>query len=175
MKLETGNSKLSLVRRKRGGTPANNPIYGLAENIRSLWNVGSLFRTSDAVGVRKLYLCGYTAKPPRPEISKTALGADETVPWEHVRDPLKVVVRLKELGVGIVALETGEGAVPYDAFPYEFPLCLLVGNEVEGLSRPLLSAADAKVSIPMLGTKESLNVAVAYGVALYEVLRRLPR
>jgi 23S rRNA (guanosine2251-2'-O)-methyltransferase len=160
--------------RTTGPAPPRAPLYGLAENVRSLWNVGSLFRTSDAVGVRKLFLCGYTGKPPRPEISKTALGADEVVPWEHVRDPAKAIVQLKDLGVRIVALETGPDAVPYDAYPYEFPLCLLVGNEVDGLSRGALSTADATVAIPMHGAKLSLNVAVAYGVAMYEIRKRLP-
>ncbi|MCU0724096.1 MAG: RNA methyltransferase [Planctomycetes bacterium] len=159
--------------RKTEPAPPRAPLYGLAENVRSLWNVGSLFRTSDAVGVRKLFLCGYTGKPPRAEISKTALGAEEVVDWEHVRDPVKAVLLLKDLGVSVVALETGPGAVPYDEVPYRFPLCLLVGNEVEGLTRRLLAAADATVFIPMHGAKLSLNVAVAYGVAMYEIRKRL--
>ncbi len=151
------------------------PLYGLLDNVRSLWNVGSIFRTADAAGVKKLYLCGMTGRPPRPEIAKTALGAETTVPWEYVQDPLKAAVTLKNLGVRIVALETAPGAVPCDAFDYPFPLCLVVGHEVDGVSRPLLAAADAVVSIPMHGRKESLNVAVAFGVAAYEILRHLPQ
>jgi tRNA G18 (ribose-2'-O)-methylase SpoU len=152
---------------------AEHPIYGLLDNVRSLWNVGSIFRTSDAVGVRKLYLCGMTGYPPRPEITKTALGADKTVPWEYGKDAAKIALRLKDLGVRIVALETSGKAVPFDEFPYSFPLCLVVGHEVDGISNPLLSLADNTVAIPMFGEKTSLNVAVAYGIATYEVLRHL--
>jgi len=149
------------------------PLYCVVDNVRSLWNVGSIFRTSDAAGVRKLFLCGISGYPPRPEISKTALGAENSVPWEYVKDAALAVVRLKELGVRVVALETGEDAVPYDEFAYAFPLCIVVGHEVDGISRHVLALADDVVTIPMLGTKSSLNVAVAYGVALYECLRHL--
>jgi tRNA G18 (ribose-2'-O)-methylase SpoU len=143
----------------------------MLDNVRSLWNVGSIFRSSDAAGVRKLFLCGMTGRPPRPEIAKTALGAEETVPWEYSSDSATAVVRLKNLGVRIVALETSKGAVPFDGYSYEFPMCLVVGHEVDGISSQVLSLADATVAIPMLGSKSSLNVAVAYGIALYEILR----
>ena len=151
----------------------SNPLYGLVENVRSLWNVGSIFRTSDAVALRKLYLCGYTGKPPRPEISKTALGSEETVPWEHVTDPLKAILMLRELGVSVVALERTGDSVGFGGYEFRFPVCLVVGNEVEGVSRRVLSAVDATVEIPMHGSKTSLNVAVAYGVGMYECVRRL--
>ena len=149
------------------------PIYGLLDNVRSLWNVGSIFRTSDAAGLRKLYLCGMTGYPPRPEIAKTALGADKSVPWEYGKDGVKAALRLRDLGVRIVALETTESAVPFDEFRYSFPLCLVVGHEVDGISPSLLARADDTVSIPMFGEKTSLNVAVAYGVAMYEILRQV--
>ena len=152
---------------------AEHPIYGLLDNVRSLWNVGSIFRTSDAAGVRKLFLCGMTGHPPRPEITKTALGAEKTVPWEFVGDGTKAVIHLKGLGVRILALETSGTAVPFDRFPYRFPLCLVVGHEVDGVSRSVLSLVDETVAIPMFGVKTSLNVSVAYGIALYEILRRL--
>ncbi|MHC5040657.1 MAG: RNA methyltransferase [Planctomycetota bacterium] len=152
---------------------AEHPIYGLLDNVRSLWNVGSIFRTSDAAGVRKLYLCGMTGHPPRPEIAKTALGAENTVPWEFVKDPAKAVIRLRELGVRIVALETSGTAVPFDRHEYRFPLCLVVGHEVEGVSRTVLSMVDDTVAIPMFGEKTSLNVSVAYGIAMFEILRGL--
>ncbi|MHC5079485.1 MAG: RNA methyltransferase [Planctomycetota bacterium] len=149
------------------------PLYGMVENVRSLWNVGSIFRTSAAVGVRKLYLCGMTGHPPRPEISKTALGAEHVVPWEYTPDAAKAVVTLKDLGVNIVALETTEDALPLETFDFPFPLCLIVGHEVEGISRNVLALADSTIAIPMFGTKTSLNVAVAYGIAMYECLRRI--
>lgn len=153
----------------------DHPLYGMADDVRSLWNVGSLFRTSDAVGARKLFLCGMTGRPPRPAISKTALGAEESVPWEYAADAAKAALGLKDLGVALVALETVEEAVPFDRFDYPFPVCLVVGHEVNGISRRVLSLCDAAVAIPMCGKKTSLNVAVAYGVAMYECLRQYRR
>ncbi len=152
--------------------PARTPIYGLLDNIRSLWNVGSIFRTADAVLARKLYLCGMTGRPPRKEISKTALGADLTVPWEYVEDPRKAVVLLKDMGVSVVALEHTDRSAPYDSFDYSFPVCIVVGHEIAGVSSEVVAMADAAVEIPMLGLKESLNVSTAFGVAVYEILRR---
>lgn len=141
-------------------------VFVVAHNIRSLWNVGSFFRTCDAFNVGKLYLTGYTAKPPRRAITKVALGAEEHVPWEYVDDPLKVVSELKKEGWNIVSLEQCEGSVPLAEFQPRFPLCLIMGNEVRGVQGELLAASDAIVHIPMLGEKESLNVAVAAGIAL---------
>ncbi len=139
----------------------------LAYNIRSLWNVGSLFRTCDAMQIEKLYLTGYTGIPPRKEITKTALGAEEFVPWEHFDDPLEVLQKLKEEGFSIVSLEQTAESIPLEEFEPTFPLCLLLGNEIKGVRDDLLSMSDAVISIPMLGQKESLNVAVAAGIALH--------
>ncbi len=142
-------------------------LYLIACDIRSLYNVGALFRNCDAFGVRTLYLCGCTGTPPRSEISKTALGAERNVPWEHARQTLPLLKRLRVDGVRIVALERARGSVPLPDYHPKFPLALVVGNEVDGLSAPIRRFADAVVSIPMQGAKESLNVAVAAGVALY--------
>lgn len=142
-------------------------IRVLGHNIRSLWNVGSLFRTCDALAVEKLYLTGYTGRPPRKEITKTALGAEEFVPWEHHDEPLDVLRELKAEGFMIVSLEQTERSVPLLNFSPSYPLCLLLGNEIKGVREDLLDASDAIVSIPMLGKKESLNVAVAAGIALH--------
>lgn len=148
-------------------------ILLLAFNIRSLWNVGSLFRTCDAFKIEKLILCGYTATPPRREISKTALGAEEYVPWEQARDPRKAIVKLKKGGYTIVALEQTKRA--QNLVNYEPPskVCLIVGHEVLGVPKELLRLCDAVVHIPMHGKKESLNVSVAAGVALHH-LRSAP-
>lgn len=154
------------------GKPLLHPLYLVAVNIRSLWNVGALFRNSDAFGVVKLYLTGYTGTPPRDEISKTALGAERTVPWEHHRQTLRLLKRLKAQGVRIVALEQTRRGVPLPMFRPRFPLALVVGNEVAGVSPAICRVADDVVAIPMHGAKESLNVAVAAGVALYAL--RLP-
>lgn len=141
-------------------------IVLLAHNIRSLWNVGSFFRTADAFGVEKMYLTGYTAAPPRREITKTALGAEEYVPWERTEDPKKVVMTLRKQGYTIVALEQARGAVDLHTCASPSKVCLIVGHEVLGVPEELLKLCDAIVHIPMHGKKESLNVAVAAGIAL---------
>lgn len=141
-------------------------IHVLAYNIRSLWNVGALFRTCDAMAVEKLYLTGYTGCPPRNEITKTALGAEEWLPWEHSKDPHPIVERLKADGFSIVSLELTDTAVPVMDFVVPEKLCLVLGHEREGVPSDLLGLSDDAVMIPMLGKKESLNVSVATGVAL---------
>jgi tRNA G18 (ribose-2'-O)-methylase SpoU len=141
----------------------------LAHNVRSLWNVGAFFRTCDALKVEHLYLTGYTGTPPRKEISKTAIGADETVPFSSAKDPLEVLQELKSQGWQIVALELTKDAVHIEKFTPENKVCLVVGHELEGVSPEILAICDATVMIPMLGTKESLNVAVATGIALHRL------
>lgn len=146
--------------------PGRNIVL-VAHNIRSLWNVGSLFRNCDCFAVERLFLSGYSASPPRREISKTALGADSWIPWENVEDPSDVLATLKKDGWRIVGLELDERAQDisvYDAHP---KTALLVGNEVSGIPKELLTLCDDIVSIPMLGRKESLNVSVASGIALH--------
>lgn len=148
------------------------PLYALANNIRSLYNVGSIFRTSDAVGITRLILTGYTPSPPRKEIEKTALGATASVPWEYVRDPVEAITGLRASGVKIFCLEQTDQSVPYTSLHLtDFPLCLVIGNELSGVSAEVLRACDGAVEIPMQGIKHSLNVAVAYGVAAFELLR----
>lgn len=139
----------------------------LAHNVRSLWNVGSFFRTCDAMGVERIYLTGYTGHPPRKEITKTAIGAEEFVAWEHHVDPVPVVDALRGEGWKIVALEITESAVDLADFPSFDKTCLVVGHELTGVPDAILERADAVIKIPMLGQKESLNVAVAAGIALY--------
>ncbi len=141
----------------------------LAFNVRSLWNVGSFFRTCDALAVEKLYLTGYTGHPPRKEITKTALGAEATVPWEHAADPLPVLQQLKQEGWSIVALEILPDAVPLTKFTPDQKVCIIVGHELSGVPKEILALCDHAVFIPMLGTKESLNVAVAAGIALHHL------
>jgi tRNA G18 (ribose-2'-O)-methylase SpoU len=148
------------------------PVSVLLDNVRSLYNVGAFFRTADAAGCEKLYLCGITGRPPKKAITKTALGADETVPWEHHADPRALVGRFRQQRYEIAAVETSVHAVDlFDWLP-EFPLCILFGHEVDGLDKDLLALCDTHVRIPMLGRKHSLNVATAGGVVLYELLRK---
>lgn len=169
------------------------PFYVVLENVRSMYNVGSAFRTSDACLVSKLYLSGYTACPPRKEISKTALGAEDFVPWDAIKDIKSISAsggsapRLRSAKseggknvknvkrMQIIAVEQTETSVPYTEFKFGFPVCLVFGNEILGVSKETLKQCDAVVHIPMLGVKESLNVATAYGVVLYEVLRQYQR
>lgn len=151
-----------------------NPIYALADNIRSLYNVGSIFRSSDGALLNKLYLTGYTPFPPRKEIDKTALGSSKTVPWEYHKDPLEAVAKLKEQNIKICVLELTNKSTPYyDLTLKDFPLCLVFGNEITGVSKEVIAQADMAIEIPMFGNKQSLNVAVAYGIVLYDCLRIL--
>ena len=151
--------------------PQQHKIYVLAHNIRSMHNIGSIFRTSDGAGVSKIYLTGYCACPPRAEISKTALGAEDYVPWEHYKDPVALVKKLKKEKVQIIALERTASGEDIFKFRPKHPLCLIVGNEIEGIPPELLELADKAVEIPMRGIKESLNVSVAFGVAIYTLAK----
>ncbi len=148
------------------------PIYVLVENIRSMYNVGSIFRTSDGARISKLFLTGYTPAPPRKEIDKTALGATESVPWEYAENPLPIIRKLKRQGIQIVAIEHTSQTQNYAEVTYPFPVCLMLGNEVEGLSAEVIKEADFAVELPMQGIKQSLNVAVAHGVVLYHVMQQ---
>jgi len=148
------------------------PVVAVLENIRSVYNVGAFFRTADAAGLRKLYLGGFTGRPPHAGIRKTALGAEALVHWEHTADPCVAVKQLREEGHEIAAIETTVRSVDLFDWNPTFPVCLTFGNEVEGLSKELSELADTHVRIPMLGTKHSLNVATAGGVVIYELLRK---
>ncbi|HWR15059.1 MAG TPA: TrmH family RNA methyltransferase [Terriglobales bacterium] len=148
------------------------PAAVLLDNVRSMYNVGAFFRAADGVNLEKLYLCGITAHPPKKAITKTALGAEETVAWEHDWDAVKTAGRLRDSGFELVAVETGSNTI--DLFQWEprFPVCVMFGHEVDGLRPELLEMADTHVRIPMLGQKGSLNVATAGGVVMYELLRK---
>jgi len=152
------------------------PIYGLLENVRSLYNVGSIFRTSDAVLLSKLYLTGFTPYPPRPEISKTALGAVESVPWSYHKKPIEAIEEIKSKGIRFIVLEQTRESMPIWELPGDiFPACIAVGNEIGGITKDVAEVADFAVDIPMKGVKHSLNVAVAYGVAVYRLFEMCAR
>lgn len=148
------------------------PVAILLDNVRSLYNVGAFFRTADGASIEKLYLCGITGRPPKRAISKTALGAEETVAWEHSWDAVPVVEKLRAAGYEIAAIETSDRAIDLFDWRPNFPVCVLFGHEVEGLRADLSQLADTHVRIPMLGLKHSLNVATAGGIAIYELLRK---
>lgn len=150
-------------------TPSR-PIAALLDNIRSIHNVGSIFRTADAAGVRHLYLCGITSTPAQPKLRKAALGAQETVAWSYHRNGVETAVWLKQQGHRLWALETTPTAHPLLTFraPSSSPApVLIVGNEKAGVDPGLLALCDVVLQLPMLGHKESLNVAVAFGIAAY--------
>ena len=149
------------------------PIYFLLDNIRSLHNVGAIFRTADAVMAEKIFLCGMTGIPPRREIEKTALGATDTVPWEYHVNAVPMVTQLKKQGVQIVCLELTDSGVPYYQSVYNYPCCLVVGHEINGISDEIVQMSDLAIEIPMHGRANSLNVATALGIAAYDILMKL--
>ena len=148
------------------------PVAVLLDNVRSLYNVGAFFRTADAVRAEKLYLGGITGCPPKRAINKTALGAEETVAWEHIWEAAPLVESMRNRGYEIAAIETTVRAVDLFDWTPRFPVLLMFGHEVEGLRPEISGLADTHVRIPMLGRKHSLNVATAGGVVLYELLRK---
>ncbi len=145
--------------------PEQKKFFVICQDIRSLFNVGSIFRTADAFGADKIYLAGITGKPPRNEISKVALGAENYIPWEHARQASRLIRRLKKENIRIVALEQSKGSRNLSAFKPRFPLALVIGNEPGGLPARILKLCDEIIEIKMYGKKESLNVGVAFGIA----------
>ena len=147
------------------------PISILVENVRSVHNVGSIFRSADGFGAEKIYLSGYTACPPRDDLSKTALGADKSVRWEHFESPIDAAKNIINKGISLVLLEQTVTSKSIYDLEWTFPLCFIVGNEVEGVSEELAKLATIHAEIPMRGIKQSLNVSVSTGVAGYEFSR----
>ena len=167
------------------------PLTVVLNNIRSLYNVGSIFRTADGVGVEKIWLCGITGTPGkhradflrRPDhaermksqIAKTALGAEESVPWDYATDAGEIIDGLRKAGYTIVLLEQTEESIPYEELKIETPVCLVMGNEIRGVSKGLLPQCDVAVDIEMAGLKNSLNVTVAFGILAYHIRHSLKR
>ncbi len=147
-----------------------NGIYVVVENVRSLFNVGAIFRSADGVGAAGVLLTGFTGCPPRKEISRVALGADETVPWAYYPTTVEAIEDLRLHGISAIALERSEGSIDCRHAAYNFPVAFVVGHEVEGVTGATIDACDAVVHIPMLGSKASLNVSVAAGIMFYTLL-----
>ncbi len=152
-----------------------NDIYVILENIRSLYNVGSVFRTADALRIKELILTGYTGRPPRKEIDKVALGSVKSVPWSSYEDAVTALRELKERGIKVVALEQTVDSVDFHEYEFDFPVALVFGNEFDGVKQETLDECDACVEIPMLGEKQSLNVSTAFGIVGYELYRRIKK
>lgn len=152
------------------------PVTALLENVRSIRNVGSIFRTADAARLQRLVLTGITGTPEHRKLRKTSLGAEESVPWTYEDEALPAVRRLQSEGYAVAALEITDAPSAMDELMLEsFPLCLLLGNELEGVSESLIEEADHALSIPQFGHKQSLNVSVAFGVAAFNLVRHYRR
>ena len=150
------------------------PVIVLLDNIRSLNNIGSVFRTSDAFRVSKIILCGITAQPPHREIQKTALGATESVEWEYVNDAVDAVRQLRLEEKKVYAVEQTEESILLDDFsPGKEEIALVFGNEVKGVEQSVIDECDGVIEIPQFGTKHSLNISVSVGIVLWEVMRKI--
>ena len=146
-------------------------IVVILDNVRSMYNVGSVFRTSDAFLMEAVYLCGYTPQPPHRDIHKTALGATETVEWHYYNHTTDAVLLLKEKGYKVFAIEQAEGSTSLDKFTYDGKIAVVFGNEVEGVDNEVMQLCDGCIEIPQFGTKHSFNISVAVGIVLWELSR----
>lgn len=151
------------------------PLILILDDIRSLHNIGSVFRTADAFLIEKIYLCGITATPPNKEIHKTALGATDTVAWEYKKDVLEAIASLKEEGTAVWAIEQVENAIFLQDFAPEEnqKYALVFGNEVKGVSQEAIKLCDGTIEIPQLGTKHSLNISVSAGIVVWDIFKKL--
>jgi len=150
------------------------PIIIILDDIRSLHNIGSVFRTADAFLIEKIYLCGITAVPPNKEIHKTALGATETVDWEHQQSVTEVISKLKSGGISVFAVEQVQGAVFLQDLEIEQDkkYALVFGNEVYGVNQQAIELCDGSIEIPQLGTKHSLNISVSAGIVIWDIFKK---
>jgi len=150
-----------------------NPVHVVLDNLRSAYNVGSIFRTADAGAVQHIHLCGMSAHPPHKKLEKTALGAFDYVPWTYHERTIDCLDAVGKQGIPRVAIEITDDAIPIDRFDWPAPVAIVFGNEVTGINDKVLARCDTTVHIPMYGFKNSMNVATAFGVVLYAILHRI--
>lgn len=169
------NSELDRLSVEEFKQSTKTKLIVILDNIRSLNNIGSVFRTSDAFLIEKIYLCGITAKPPHKDIHKTALGSTETVDWEHIENTIDLVKSLQNQGVKVLSIEQAENATMLDSFQPEnnTTYAVVFGNEVKGVQQEVVSASDTVIEIPQYGTKHSLNISVSCGVVLWDLFSKL--
>ncbi len=151
------------------------PLIVVLDNIRSLNNIGSVFRSGDAFRIEKIYLCGITATPPHRDIHKTAIGATESVEWEHVEDALDLVAELQANGIHCLSIEQTENSLMLDKFqPTKGQkYAIIMGNEVDGVQQSIIDISDSVIEIPQIGTKHSLNISVCTGVVLWDIFSKI--
>ena len=171
------NSELGRINTDEFKASQKTPLIIILDNIRSLNNIGSVFRTADAFLVKKIFLCGITAQPPHKDIQKTALGATESVEWEYAENVLDVVSKLQKEGVFVAAIEQAELAVNLNDFSVQKKLtyAVIFGNEVKGVQQKAVSASDAVIEIPQFGTKHSLNISVSVGIVVWDFFVKLEK
>jgi|TARA_B110000908_G_scaffold77241_1_gene92911 tRNA G18 (ribose-2'-O)-methylase SpoU len=169
------NNELNRISVAEFKTTSKTPLIVVLDNIRSLNNIGSVFRTSDAFLIEKIYLCGITATPPNKDIHRTALGATESVAWEYVEDTLTLIKKLKEEKIKVIAIEQAENSTKLDTFhPIKGETyAIVMGNEVKGVQQEVVNASDLCIEIPQLGTKHSLNISVTTGVVLWDLFQKM--
>ena len=168
------NSELNRLSIEAFKNASKTPIIVVLDNIRSLNNIGSVFRTCDAFLIKKIYLCGITAKPPHKDINKTALGSTESVAWEYVEDTLELIKKLKDLKVKVISVEQAENATRLDDFKpqQQTTYAIVFGNEVRGVHQDVVDASDIVIEIPQFGTKHSLNISISAGVVIWDVFSK---
>lgn len=169
------NSELDRLSIEDFKTAKKTPLIVILDNIRSLNNIGSVFRTSDAFLIEKIYLCGITAKPPHKDIHKTALGSTDTVAWEYVDDTIVLVKKLQADGIKVLSIEQAENATMLNDFTPDAntTYAIVMGNEVKGVQQEVVSACDTVIEIPQYGTKHSLNISVSCGIVLWDLFSKL--
>ena len=169
------NSELNRINTEEYKSTKKTPLIIILDNIRSLNNIGSVFRTADAFLVKKIYLCGITATPPHKDIQKTALGAQDSVEWEYAENTLDVVTKLQKEGVFVASIEQAELTVNLNDFSVqkEITYAIIFGNEVKGVQQKVVSASDAVIEIPQFGTKHSLNISVSVGIVVWDLFVKL--
>ena len=169
------NEELNRISKDEFKESEKTPIIVILDDIRSLHNIGSVFRTSDAFLLEKIYLCGITATPPNKEIHKTALGATDTVAWEYAKDVLEVIQKLKEENLKIYSVEQTENSIMLNDFQVETNerYALIFGNEVKGVSQEAINLSDGVIEIPQLGSKHSLNISVSAGIVIWDLFQKI--
>ena len=169
------NSELNRLSVEDFKTSKKTPLIVVLDNIRSLNNIGSVFRTCDAFLIKKIYLCGITAKPPHKDIHKTALGSTDSVTWEYVEDTLAIIKKLKDSGIKVISIEQAENSTMLNNFTpkQQTTYAVVFGNEVKGVAQDVVDTSDMVIEIPQFGTKHSLNISVSVGVVIWDLFSKL--